>query len=115
MSIDKQTSPQAVVEELTGRLAGYRMKSGITQEELAGQAGVSKRTIERIESGCDTQLTTLIRLLQVLGLADRLNQLIPELVVSPMDMLQSGNKPPKRARRKKEAQINNPWKWGDEQ
>jgi DNA-binding XRE family transcriptional regulator len=115
MSIDKQTSPQAVVEELTGRLARYRMESGITQARLAEQAGVSKRTIERIEGGCDTQLATLIRLLQALGLSDRLNQLIPESTVSPMDMLHGKTTPPKRAKRKKVAQVDKPWKWGDEQ
>ncbi len=114
MRIDKQTSPQAVVEELSGRLARYRMGSGISQARLADQAGVSKRTIERIENGCDTQLTTMIRLLQALGLSERLNQIIPESTVSPMDMLKGRIEPPKRARRKKSPQTDRPWKWGDE-
>ena len=115
MNIDKQATPQAVVEELTGRLARYRMESGMTQARLAERAGVSKRTIERIEDGCDTQLTTLVRLLRVLGLSDRLDQLIPESTVSPMDMLQGKTEPPRRAKRKKAAQTDKPWKWGDEQ
>ncbi len=115
MNIDKQTTPQAAVEELTGRLARFRIESGITQAELAGQAGVSKRTIERIEDGCDTQLTTLIRLLRVLGLSDRLDQLIPEQTISPMERLQGRTTPPKRAKRKKTALVDKPWKWGDEQ
>ena len=115
MKIEKQTTPQAAVEELTSRLARYRMKSGIIQSRLAEQAGVSKRTIERIENGCDTQLTTLVRLLQVLGLSDRLDQLIPELTISPMDMLQGKTKAPRRAKRKKVPRADKPWKWGDEQ
>ena len=115
MDIDKQTAPQSAVEELTGRLARFRMESGITQARLAEQTGVSKRTIERIENGCDTQLTTLVRLLQAMGLADRLNQLIPESFASPMDMLQGKTEPPKRARHKKAAKTDKPWKWGDEQ
>lgn len=115
MNIDKQMAPQSVVEELTGRLARFRIESRITQAQLAEQAGVSKRTIERIENGCDTQLTTLIRLLQALGLADRLNQLVPEPSASPMDMLRGETAPPKRARRKKAAKTDKRWKWGDEQ
>ena len=115
MNIDKQTTPQAAVEELTRRLAQFRMECGLTQDELAKRAGVSKRTIERIEDGCDTQLTSLVRLLRVLGLADRLDQLIPESTVSPMDMLHGKTEPPKRVKRKKPAKTNKPWKWGDEQ
>ena len=115
MDIDKLTAPQAVVEELTGRLAQFRLKSGITQAQLAEMAGVSKRTIERIENGLDTQFTTLVRLLQALDLADRLNQLVPETTVSPMDLLQGKTAPPKRVRSKKAAKTDKPWKWGDEQ
>lgn len=115
MSITKQTTPQAALKELTARLERFRMESGLTQAQLAAQAGVSKRTIERIENGCDLQITTLVRLLRVLGLADRLDQLIPEQTVSPIDMLKGKTEPPKRARRTKTTQPKKPWKWGDEQ
>jgi DNA-binding XRE family transcriptional regulator len=115
INIDRQTTPQAALEELTGRLARYRMEFGLTQAQLAEQAGVSKRTVERIEDGCDTQMTTLIRILRVLGLSDRLNQLIPESTVSPMDMLHGKTAPPRRVRRKTTAAgTGKPWKWEDE-
>jgi transcriptional regulator with XRE-family HTH domain len=115
MNINKQTTPQAALKELTARLARFRMENGITQAQLAMQAGVSKRTVERIEKGYDLQLTTLVRLLRVLGLTDRLDLLIPEKTISPMDMLAGKPKPAKRARRKKTAQKHKSWKWGDEQ
>ena len=115
MSITKQTTPQAALKELTARLERFRMESGLTQAQLAAQSGVSKRTIERIENGCDLQITTLVRLLRVLELADRLDQLIPEQTVSPIDMLKGKTEPPKRARHKKTAKTEKPWKWGDEQ
>ena len=114
MSITKQTTPQAALKELSARLARFRMESGLTQAQLAAQAGVSKRTVERIENGCDLQITTLVRLLRVLGLADRLDQLIPEQTVSPMDMLRGKTNRPKRVRLKKAPQPEKPWKWGDE-
>ncbi len=114
MKIDKLTTPQAAEKELATRLARFRVESGITQAQLAEKAGVSKRTIERIEDGYDTQVTTLIRLLRVLGLSDRLDQLIPESTVSPMDKLQGKTKPPKRATHKKSTRTDKSWKWGDE-
>ena len=114
MKIDKQTTPQAVVAELDSRILKYRIDRGLTQAELAKEAGVSKGTVERIEKGCDTQLSTLFRLLRVLGLSDRLNQLIPETTLSPIDKLQGKTTQPKRAKRKKPNKTNEPWKWGDE-
>ena len=87
----------------------------MTQAKAAEQAGVGKRTIERIEAGGDTQLTTLIRLLRILDLIDHLDQLIPEATTSPMEMLKHPSKPRKRAKPKQETKPKEPWKWGDEQ
>ena len=97
MKIEKQTSPETIVAELGERLSRRRVELGITQAQAADQAGVGKRTIERIEAGYDTQLTTLIRLLRVLDLADHLDQLIPEATPTPMAMLKHQAKPRKRA------------------
>jgi DNA-binding XRE family transcriptional regulator len=115
MNIDKQTTPQAALEELARRITQRRIERGLTQAQAAEQAGVGKRTIERIEGGCDTQLTTLIRLLRILDLSDRLDQLIPESTISPMEILKGRSRPPKRAKRKQAAKTREPWKWGDEQ
>ena len=114
MTIDDKTTPEAAVEELAHRMARLRVERGITQAELAGMAGVGKSTIERIERGHDTQLSTLIRLLRVLGLSDRIDQLIPESTISPMDQLRGITEPPQRARRKKATEPDRPWTWGDE-
>ena len=73
MKIEAQTSPEAVITELGARIAHRRIELGMSQAEMAKQAGIGKRTIERIESGEDTQLTTLIRLLRILELTDRLD------------------------------------------
>ena len=115
MKIEKQTSPETIIMELGKRLSHRRIELGITQARAADQAGVGKRTIERIETGYDTQLTTLIRLLRVLDLADHLDQLIPEVTASPMEILKHQTKPRKRAGTKKSKTPQKPWKWGDEQ
>ncbi len=116
MNINEQTTPEAALREISIRLEQHRIEQGISQAELAKMAGVGKRTIERIEKGCDTQLTTLIRILRVLGLCHRLDQLIPEQKISPIEMLQGKTNPPKRVKHKKKTvPKKQDWKWGDEQ
>ena len=115
MNITRQTTPEAALKELTDRLSRFRIESDLTQAQLAERAGVSKRTVERIESGCDLQITTLVRLLRVLGLTDRMEQLIPAQRVLPMEMLGKQSEKPKRVRRKKNIPTKKTWTWGDEQ
>ncbi|MBN2293759.1 MAG: helix-turn-helix domain-containing protein [Pirellulales bacterium] len=117
MKIDTRTTPQQALSELAARITQRRIELGLTQAEAAQRAGVGKRTIERIEAGGDTQLSTLIRLLRILDLSDRLDLLIPESTVSPMEMLKRQSARPKRAPRKKSTDVKEskkPWTWGDE-
>jgi len=52
--ITKQATDDSVLAELGGRLARIRLDRNLTQAQLAEQAGVSKRTIERLEAEpCD--------------------------------------------------------------
>jgi transcriptional regulator with XRE-family HTH domain len=115
MKIEKQTAPETIIVELGKRLSHRRIELGMTQAQAADQAGVGKRTIERIEAGHDTQLTTLIRLLRILDLLDHLDQLIPEATASPMERLKGQPKPRKRATSRRKTQSVKPWKWGDEE
>lgn len=84
--------------ELLGqRIAQHRLEQNRTQAELAHEAGVSKRTIERLEGGESIHTTNLIRVLRVLGLLANLNELVPALVPSPLEALRSMEKRRKRA------------------
>ena len=49
---------EAALAELGLRLAQRRIQLGQTQDELATEAGVSKRTVERLEAGESTQLSS---------------------------------------------------------
>ena len=51
MKITKQATDAAVLTELGGRLTRLRLERNLTQAQLAEQAGVSKRTVQRLESG----------------------------------------------------------------
>ncbi|MBN2702723.1 MAG: helix-turn-helix domain-containing protein [Pontiellaceae bacterium] len=114
MKIESLMTDDAVLAELGGRLSQRRIESGLSQAELARQAGVSKRTVERVESGATAQTATLIRMLRALELLDRLEALVPDSGPRPMDLLKLKGEERKRAPRKKAEPTGQPWQWGDE-
>ncbi len=114
MKIEGLLTDEAILAELAGRLVQRRLELQLTQEMLAEQAGVSKRTVERVEAGATTQMSTMIRILRVLELLDRLETLVPEAGPRPMDLLKLKGKERKRARSKRKPTNEVPWKWGDD-
>ncbi len=114
MKIEGLLTDEAILAELGARLAQRRLELELTQEMLAEQAGVSKRTVERIEAGATSQMSTLVRILRALGLADRLETLVPEAGPRPMDLVRLKGKARKRASGKRKSADEGPWHWGDE-
>jgi transcriptional regulator with XRE-family HTH domain len=114
MRIQTELSDGTVLDELGGRMARCRLDLQLTQAELAEQAGVSKRTVERIEAGATTQVSTLIRILRVLNLLDGLDQLVPEAGPRPMDILKLKRTERKRASSRRKKAPGGEWHWGDE-
>ena len=114
MEITDLLTDEAVLMELGTRIASRRLEMGLTQANVAEQAGVAKRTLERIEAGQTSQLTTLIRVLRVLDAASGLDSLIPESGPSPMDLLQRKGKIRQRASGRRGAKVaDKPWHWDD--
>ena len=94
-------SPRAesVIAEIGARLAQRRIELDLTQAELAEQAGVGKRTVERLEAGGSTQLTNFVRILSKLDLLDEVIGAIPDAQPGPMELLRAkGKKPRQRVR-----------------
>ena len=114
MNISNLMTDEAILEELGRRIARQRLNSQLTQAVLAEQAGISKSTVERIEAGTTTQMSSMIRVLRVLGLVSQLNALIPELAASPMDMLRHKGKQRQRASTKQAKSDSDDWQWGDQ-
>ncbi len=114
MKIEGLMTDEAILTELGRRLSQCRLELQLTQEMLAEQSGVSKRTVERIEAGATTQTSTLIRVLRVLELLDRLETLIPVAGPRPIDLVRLKGKARKRASGKRQSTDKGPWQWGDE-
>jgi transcriptional regulator with XRE-family HTH domain len=87
----------AVLAALGERLERRRLERNRSQSELAREAGVSKRTVERIEAGESTQLSNLVRILRALGLLERLELLVPASLPSPIDQLKLRRRQRRRA------------------
>ncbi len=116
MGIESLMSDKAVLVEIGRRLGRCRVELELTQADLAKEAGVSKRTVERVEAGESTQTATLIRMLRVLGLLEALEAAIPEIGPSPMDLLKLQGKERQRAssKKRKTRRTEEEWSWGDE-
>jgi transcriptional regulator with XRE-family HTH domain len=115
MLISQQLSDEAVLSELGARLATVRLERNLTQAALAEQAGVSKRTIERLESGeVATHLSGFVRVCRALELLDRFELLVPESVASPIAQLKLQGRKRRRASGEKGARSKpKPWTWSE--
>jgi transcriptional regulator with XRE-family HTH domain len=120
MRIIPELTDMAVLREIGDRLERRRIDAGLTQAELAEEAGISKRTVERLEAGHSTDFVLLLRALRVLKLFEALDQLVPDLPQSPLMLLKSRGRARKRvghSRRMADGTAPpkpaTPWKWRD--
>jgi putative transcriptional regulator len=125
---DTYSSDTVILQTLGQRLLADRLQRNWTQAALAEEAGVSKRTIERLESGESVQLANLIRILRSLQKLSLLEHVFPEPLASPMQQLKMQGKQRQRAHSKKnlltnpktktsevnETPSNTEWQWSDE-
>ena len=95
------TTNQDIIALLCQRLKEYRLAARISQREMAEKSGVSLTTISHLEQGMNRNITlnNFISLLRVLGMEQRLSDLLPELPVPPMALKQMNKYIPKRVRR----------------
>lgn len=115
MRISSQLTDAAVLKELGGRLADARLRRNLTQAALAEEAGVSKRTVERLESGqVATQLSGFLRVCRVLGVLERFETLLPAPAPSPMEQLRQQGRKRRRASGSRTLVVEEkPWTWGE--
>src|SRR6185437_7695075 len=99
MKLTSGLTDEAVLHELGGRFERRRIDANLTQAALAERAGVSKRTVERIEAGQSTDFQLLVRTLRALRLFDELDRLVPDLPQSPMALLKHKGRERKRVGR----------------
>jgi len=110
-----EMTDQAVLAELGDRFSRLRLQRNLTQAQLAREAGVSKRTVIRLESGESSQVTNLIRVVRALGLLGNLDAFVPPPLSSPLAQLRSQKKERRRASPGVTKSGPPPqWIWGDD-
>ena len=83
-----------LVLELGIRFKDYRMRSNMTQKDVAEQAGLTVNTIHKFENGRvpNMSLSTFLLLLKAIGCINGLDELMPELPESTYLVKNNGKK-----------------------
>lgn len=96
----------------TGRqLEAYRLSRNLRQSDLAEMTGLSPSTILRIEQSRGGMIDTLVRILQALDCADRIELVVPVARLKPLDPVACTGRLRRRARPVPETEYNKPWTW----
>jgi transcriptional regulator with XRE-family HTH domain len=116
MKIESNMTDEQILENIGERLAQLRLEKNLTQRELAYQAGVGIRTVQRMETGSvSIQFSGFLRICRVLDLIEKFELLIPEPIESPITKLKQRGKKRQRASGRTSANSKSvKWKWGDE-
>jgi len=111
---DSLLNDKAVLTLIGNRIAAHRINQNRTQSDLADEAGIGKRTLERIESGVSTQLISVIRVMRALGIIENIKALIPDMGPSPIQELRRQSYKRQRASlNKKNPSGPEKWTWGE--
>ncbi len=114
MNIERNMSDEVILLELGRRIMQYRINAGLTQKELSEKAGVSNTTVERIEAGKVSQMVSYIRILKVVGLVEKMNTLVPDSDINPLDILRMKGQTRKRVSRRGPKEEYHQWVWGED-
>lgn len=89
-------SDKEITEIMGSRLRAARLRSNISQEQLATAAGISIKAVQTAEKG-ESRLPTYIKILRVLDALDHLDNFLPEPSISPLEVVKLQGKLRKRA------------------
>jgi len=116
MKIENLSTDAHILKEMGRRLSRIRLDKNMTQKDLAAEAGIGLRTLQRLESGAvATQLSVFIRVCRTLSILEQLDRFIPKPTISPMALLKQKGKERKRASGIQTViEAPGEWTWGDE-
>jgi len=109
---------EQIENEICKRLESVRLSQNISQQDLADNAGVSRRTISRMENGQGVSFNTFIRVMPALKLTNQLDSLVPSIDIRPIERVKQkqirkhASSP--RKTNPSEPSTKAPWKWSDQ-
>jgi len=103
-----EISPAAIAEDLGNRLKQARLNANMTQVEVAELAGVTRKSVLNAEKG-KTQLEVLIAIMIALKLTQQLNNFLPVVAISPIQLAKlQGQKRQRASRQRTTAEPESP-------
>lgn len=102
-----------IEKELCKKLEAVRLMKNISQAKLAESAGVSRRTISRMENGQGVSLDTFIRVMIALNLQGNLNALIPSSEIRPIERASRKQERKNASSPRKQSKKKSKWQWGN--
>ena len=109
-----RVSDSVILSEVGKRISQARLNTNITQKSLAKEAGISHRTLTRIEVGESVQFISIIRVLRALDMLDNLNLLVPKTPESPLQKLKLKKERQRASNQQEKLKKDSTWTWGDE-
>ena len=97
-------SNSAIIEEVGKRLKDYRLRRKLTQQEVADHAGISIFSVAQIERGKAVTMSVFLSVLRTLRLLENFELFIPEIGISPIELLKLKGKTPKRIKKSKKTE-----------
>ena len=104
-----------IEQDLCDQLRKVRIARNITQQTMAHMAGVSERTIRRMEAGEGVSLDTFIRVLSALGIQENLKVIFPDVSIRPVERVRFGKERMRARPKRPDSGRGKPsWQWRDE-
>lgn len=122
MKIEYLTPDQVALGELGQRLARVRKQQGLSQTELAQEAGLGVATLRRIESGKSGQMESWLKIMKALRMTASIDAFLPEKFDSPRAQVLSVKARRNKVDKEKQSQADKSTnkvaegiiKWGDQ-
>lgn len=112
--VSSPMTPRGLRTEIGGRLAQLRLARNVTQEALARDAGLSLRTLRRLEAGSPCSLDSFLRVALAVGLGDAIAAAVPASDIRPIERVAARGAERRRARPAKGREAEAAWSWGEE-
>ena len=96
------------------RLARLRLARNVTQEAVARDAGISLRTVRRLEAGSPCGLDSFLRVALALGVGDAIVAALPASDIRPIERVAARGAERTRARPARGREEEAAWSWGEE-